>query len=492
MFESEEQCYRAVQSRDPRFDGWFFGAVDEHRHLLPSELSGPDPEAREHALLRDRGGGPARRVPGVQALPARTRRRVRPSGTSAPISSAGRCGSSPTVSVDREGVAGLARRLNYSERHLHRQLVAEVGAGPIALARAQRAQTARILIETTDVAFSADRVRERLHQHPPVQRHRARGVRDDTERAAPPRGGRSDAPTADGRGDDPVRLPFRAPLDAGPLLDFLRTRAVPGVESVDATTYRRTLELPFGAATVALSPRARAHRLHPAPRRPARPAGRGATVPPALRSRRRSGRGHRAPRGGPAPRTVGRASIRACGSPATSTASSCWCARSSASRCPSPVPAPCSDGSRRHSGTRVRCPTEISTSTSRARRRSRPRRSGRSHAAAPGPRRCSAWRRRSPPVSCSSTRARIARRCAASLLAIPGVGPWTVEYVALRALGDPDAFLPTDLGVRRCPGAPRGSGRRAVGPGAGRALAALALLRAHAPLDEPRGLTNSR
>jgi AraC family transcriptional regulator of adaptative response / DNA-3-methyladenine glycosylase II len=36
----------------------------------------------------------------------------------------------------------------------------------------------------------------------------------------------------------------------------------------------------------------------------------------------------------------------------------------------------------------------------------------------------------------------------AALLALPGIGPWTVEYVAMRALRDPDAFLPTDLGVR--------------------------------------------
>ena len=62
--------------------------------------------------------------------------------------------------VDREGVTGLAGRLGYTERHVHRQLVAVVGAGPLALARAQRAQTARVLLETTsvsitDVAFAA-------------------------------------------------------------------------------------------------------------------------------------------------------------------------------------------------------------------------------------------------------------------------------------------------------------------------------------------------
>ena len=62
--------------------------------------------------------------------------------------------------VDREGVPGLAARLGYSTRQIERQLLAELGAGPLALARAQRAQTARLLIETTalpmaDVAFAA-------------------------------------------------------------------------------------------------------------------------------------------------------------------------------------------------------------------------------------------------------------------------------------------------------------------------------------------------
>ena len=56
--------------------------------------------------------------------------------------------------VDREGVPGLAQRLGYTERHLHRQLVAVVGAGPLALARAQRAQTARVLLETTSLAVA--------------------------------------------------------------------------------------------------------------------------------------------------------------------------------------------------------------------------------------------------------------------------------------------------------------------------------------------------
>ena len=75
----------------------------------------------------------------------------------------------------------------------------------------------------------------------------------------------------------------------------------------------------------------------------------------------------------------------------------------------------------------------------------------------------------------------------AALLALPGIGPWTADYVAMRALGDPDVFLPTDIGVRR--GRPGSASTTCAG--AQRALAALALLRADAAVvrrarrDEP-------
>jgi AraC family transcriptional regulator of adaptative response / DNA-3-methyladenine glycosylase II len=151
--------------------------------------------------------------------------------------------------VDREGVAGLARRLSYTERHLHRLLAAEVGAGPLALARARRAHTARLLIETTEmriseVAFAAgfasirqfnDTVREVFAANPRELR-RARGRRREIV-----------------QGEIQLRLPFRTPFEAGDLLRFLGEREVPGVERYDGGTYRRTLRLAHGAGTVALS-----------------------------------------------------------------------------------------------------------------------------------------------------------------------------------------------------------------------------------------------
>jgi AraC family transcriptional regulator of adaptative response / DNA-3-methyladenine glycosylase II len=135
---------------------------------------------------------------------------------------------------------------------LNRMLVAEVGAGPLALARAQRAQTARTLIETTElglaeIAFAAgfgsvrqfnDTVREVYSIAPSELRTAAR-------RRAPV-----------GRGTLTVRLAYRPPLDAASTLDFLRMRAIPGVEIVTDHDYTRAIRLPYGTAYVHLTPAA--------------------------------------------------------------------------------------------------------------------------------------------------------------------------------------------------------------------------------------------
>ena len=141
--------------------------------------------------------------------------------------------------IDREGVPGLARRLGYSERQLKRLLIAEVGAGPLALARAQRAQTARILLETTDlrvaeIVFAAgfssvrqfnDTVREVFAAAPMALR--ARGTGAVAARAVG--GGAARAAPAPSRCAWPTARPFPLAL----LFAFLAARAVPGVEEGD-------------------------------------------------------------------------------------------------------------------------------------------------------------------------------------------------------------------------------------------------------------------
>ncbi|MCB0969617.1 MAG: DNA-3-methyladenine glycosylase 2 family protein, partial [Ilumatobacter sp.] len=153
--------------------------------------------------------------------------------------------------VDREGVAGLSSRLGYSTRHLNRLLTDELGAGPLSIARAQRAQTARVLIETTDlsmtdIAYAAgfgsvrqfnDTVLEVYALAPSELRRRAEAGHAIADAGAVT-----------------VRLPVRRPFDGPGLMAFLAARAVAGVEHWDGRTYRRTLRLPHGHGTVAVVP----------------------------------------------------------------------------------------------------------------------------------------------------------------------------------------------------------------------------------------------
>ncbi len=162
--------------------------------------------------------------------------------------------------VDRDGVTGLARCLGYSERQVNRTVTAELGAGPLALARAQRAQTARLLIETTslplgEIAFAAGfasirqfntTIREVFAATPGELRDR--GARRREAGHARPAG------TDSGPGVIRLRLAYRPPIDLGRLLRFLAARAIPGVESVAGGTYRRTMNLPNGTAVAALGP----------------------------------------------------------------------------------------------------------------------------------------------------------------------------------------------------------------------------------------------
>ncbi|MFG1678387.1 AlkA N-terminal domain-containing protein [Micromonospora sp. NPDC049282] len=245
-----ERCYRAVDSRDPRFDGWFYTGVTSTGIYCRPSCPAMTPKRQNVRFFPSAAA--------AQGAGLRACRRCRPDA--APGSPqwdvrADLVGRAMRLIadgvVDRDGVPGLATRLGYTERHLHRMLRAELGAGPLALARAQRAQTARILVETTglglaEVAFAAgfgsvrqfnDTVREVYGATPSELR-----------------AGRSSRRAAGGAGTITLRLAHRPPLHAGALLDFLALRALPGVEEVRDGTYHRGLRLPHGPGAVALTP----------------------------------------------------------------------------------------------------------------------------------------------------------------------------------------------------------------------------------------------
>jgi len=245
-----ERCYRAVESRDARFDGWFITAVRTTGIYCRPSCPTPVRPKRENVQFYPTAA--AAQLAGYRAC-----KRCRPDASPGSPEWNVRgdlVGRAMWLiadgTVDRDGVAGLARRLAVSERHLHRLLLSELGAGPLAIARAQRAQTARVLIETTDlpftqVAFAAgfesirqfnDTVREVFALTPTALRT----------------AGRRRADIADGVLT--LRLPYRPPLDWQALAGWLRTRALPGVAEVNGRVYRRTLRLPRGAGVVALEP----------------------------------------------------------------------------------------------------------------------------------------------------------------------------------------------------------------------------------------------
>ena len=260
MHDDTEACERAIRSRDARFDGWFICAVVTTRIYCR-----PSCPARPHLKnLRFFPSAAAAQLAGFRAC-----KRCRPDAS--PGSPEWNVRSDLTARamrligdgvVDREGVTGLASRLGYSVRQIQRELTAEVGAGPLALARAQRAQTARVLIETStlpmsDVAFAAgfasirsfnDTVQEVFALSPTELRAGAvRGAGGHVERGIPA------LPSAT-IGILSLRLPFRKPFCPDNLFGHLAATAVPGVEEWRAGAYRRTIRLTHGHAVVALRP----------------------------------------------------------------------------------------------------------------------------------------------------------------------------------------------------------------------------------------------
>ncbi|MEU0221862.1 AlkA N-terminal domain-containing protein [Streptomyces sp. NPDC006265] len=444
MHTDTERCVRAVRSKDARFDGWFFTAVlTTGIYCRPSCPVVPPKPANmvfhpSAAACQQAGFRACKRCrPDTSPGSPEWNRRADLVARAVRLIADG--------VVDREGVPGLAGRLGYSTRQVERQLLAELGAGPLALARSQRAQTARLLIETTvlpmaQIAFAAgfasirtfnDTVREVFALAPSELRARA------------PRGQGASTP-----GVLSLRLPFRAPLNPDNLFGHLAATAVPGVEEWRDGSYRRTLRLPYGHGIVALTPNpdhiacrltlsdlrdltvaiSRCRRLLDLDADPVAIDDQLRTDPvlaPLV---------DKAP-GRRVPRTVDETefAVRAVLGQQVSTVA----ARTHAARLVTAYGEPVEDPE-----------------------------GGLTHLF-PAPEALAAL----DPESLAMPRTRrttfttLVRRLAdgdlrlgvesdwpqtrAQLLALPGFGPWTADVIAMRALGDPDAFLPTDLGIRR-------------------------------------------
>ncbi len=477
----DHERYRAVCSRDPRFDGWFVTAV-----LSTGIYCRPSCPARapRRANVRFYKSSAAAHGDGFRAC-----KRCRPDAS--PGSPEWNVRSDVVAramrliadgALDRQGVGALAARLGYSQRQLHRVLMAELGVGAMALARAQRAQTARLLLETTaltvtEVAFAAgfaslrqfnDTVRAVFAMTPTDLRSARRGRRPQAGpgRGASERRNGCDPFPGGPTGTIGLRLAYRSPLAATELFGFLGARAVPGVEGGDERSYRRTLALPHGHGTVRLEAMVghvratvrlddlrdlsaavqRARRLLDLDADPEaidEQLGDDPLLGPLVAARP----GLRAP-GHVDPAEL---AVRAVLGQQVSVAG----ARTVAGRLVASY------------GERLAAPVE-----------------GLTHLF-PAPARLAAVDPGELPMPRARARALVGLAQAladgvltldagsdpdettARLLCLAGIGPWTAGYVRLRGLGDPDVFLPTDLGVVRAIEARVGAGgpaRRSPGP----------------------------
>ncbi|SKB03799.1 AlkA N-terminal domain-containing protein [Aeromicrobium choanae] len=439
-------CYRAVSARDARFDGVFYTAVRTTGIYCRPSCPAMTPRQANvtfypSAAAAERSGYRACRRCRPDSTPGSPEWNARADVVARAVRLIG------DGVVEREGVSGLAGRLGYSERQVNRLVTTELGAGPQAIARSNRARTARILLETTtmraaDVAFAAgygsvrqfnDSIRESFDLTP-------RELRARSSRAAHPGAGRLR-----------LELALRPPFHADALLDWLAPRAIEGVEAIDGRTYARVLNLPHGVGAVELTlgddsvsaelELTDLRDLAPAVQRCRRLLDLDAdpvaidealAVDPLLADLVREAPGMRLPGQVDGFEMVMRAIVGQQVSVAGARTILGRVARSRGTEVDLEL-------ARRHGLTHAFATAE-SVAEAAPEEFAMPR--GRAtaiisvaHAVASGE------------LDLHPGADREAAR--ASLLAIRGIGPWTADYVRMRALGDPDVLLETDLVLRR-------------------------------------------
>jgi len=440
-------CDRARRSRDARFDGRFFIAVtstgvycrpicparapkDEHIRYLPTAAAAEAAGFRPCLRCRPEAS------PGTPAW----------LGTSSVVSRALRL--IGDGALDDEGVDALADRLGMTARHLRRLFLQHLGATPLEVAQTRRLHFAKKLLDETtlpigQVAFASGfgSVR-RFNDH--ILRTYAR-TPTELRRLARQH-------VAGAAGCYRFRLAFRPPYDWDAVLAFLRARATPGVESVDASRYRRSITVDDAHGVIEVSrlesgtalclevrfpdPRAllsiveRVRRVFDLGADPA-VIGEHLGADPLLRRPIARHPGIRVPGAWDGFELAVRAilgqqiSVRA--------------ATTLAGRIASMFGAPVADAG----GIGRLFPTPARLAAAAVER------------AGVMPARAEAIRALARAVAdgnltlgpCIDGRATIA-----ALAALPGIGDWTAEYIAMRALGEPDAFPRGDLVLRRMAG----------------------------------------
>jgi AraC family transcriptional regulator of adaptative response / DNA-3-methyladenine glycosylase II len=251
-------CYRALETRDERFDGRFFIGVRTTGIYCRPICPALRPKRKNCVFLpcaaaaQEAGFRPCLRcrpeaAPGTPAW----------NGTSTTVTRALRL--IEDGALDREGVPNLATRLGVGERHLRRLFTEHIGASPLSVAHTRRLLFAKKLIDETalpmtELAHAAGfrslrrfngAIQETYGRSPSTLRRRAPGTRSTRS---------DDSTRSRGASAIRLRLGYRPPLEWDALLAFFALRAIPGVEEVCDGRYRRTLRTAQGHGSIEVAP----------------------------------------------------------------------------------------------------------------------------------------------------------------------------------------------------------------------------------------------
>lgn len=270
--------YRAIDARDVRFDGQFFTAVSSTGVYCRPSCPAKTPK-RENVSFYPNSAA-------AQGAGYRACKRCFPEATPGTPEWNLRDDLAARAMrlvldglVDRQGVEGLARKLGYTPRHINRVMMSQLGAGPLRLARARRAQSARNLLTEcqlplADVAFAAgfgsvrqfNVTMQQVFDASPseirnrsVLRRMSKNLGSTSElknvAAEPSTTSRGHLEGESAMVQIQLDLPVREPFDAAGVFNFLAVRAVTDIEVVDVSradsfSYARSILLPGGPAAV--------------------------------------------------------------------------------------------------------------------------------------------------------------------------------------------------------------------------------------------------
>ena len=242
-----EECYRALQSRDARFDGVIFVGVSSTRVYCRPICPARTPKI-EHCTFY--GSAAAAQEAGFRPC-LRCRPEIAPElnawrGTSNTVSRALALIAEGALDGHENNVEKLATRLGVGERQLRRLFLQHLGASPISVAQTRRVLFAKQLIHDTamsmtDIAVAAgfgslrrfNEIFLDLFHRPPSALRKRSAAKEQAK-------------------DVVLRLPYRPPYDWANMLAFLQARAIPGVELVQSNCYCRTIEIERALGSIAV------------------------------------------------------------------------------------------------------------------------------------------------------------------------------------------------------------------------------------------------